>query len=651
MSSSNPRKGKEKAVENIRGTRGSGNPPRRPRGVVIREREAFQDDYYEDDDTSSTPTPTSQNPQYRRVPTRRQREEMENQQMAEDAAAFAAHQIEADRLLAESLYVADLEVEMNPPHQMHPPSTMQSSPFHEEAINLDEDDEMDEQEDGGMAAEKGRRTRKAKLQAKGKKEGSEVFSIWFKKVTLPCAEGETPIVMACCNFCDQQYEHKKGNGYGTYNRHILKHKPKDQEKGTQQETQTQLNFTQGNELTLFKYNDIVAREVMAKFVATESLAFQFADSMRFENSMKKAYNPQAKKISRSTMTRTIAKLSIRYKKALRDMFAKLPYRVSVCSDIWSCAWQQNSYLGMTVHWIDPNWCMNKRVLCFRKFNCTHNAANIALCIIKVLNQFRLTSKIFSIGFDNASANTASVPALIAACNPTLGGKYFHTRCICHILNLCVQDGLKQLEGSITPIRKCVAMLRDKAKLHRNWLKFCKQKTGKSKSFNIDVCTRWNSTYEMLAATSEYKDLLCDFFSTEVSNMFLLPSYWDECSGLIALLKVFETATKDLSGVYYPTSCRVLYHCVVIVLQFLICSTNPRLQDSITMMVIKWLKYFTYIPDVFLIAKCLDPSMKLEGVCGLLDLYYSYLREMTFGGGVSVVKTLLNCLILHLLKLL
>ena len=85
----------------------------------------------------------------------------------------------------------------------------------------------------------------------------------------------------------------------------------------------------------------------------------------------------------------------------------------------------------------------------------HNAKNIANLIIKIAHQYRIHKRIFSIGFDNASANTASVPELIAECNPILQGKYFHTRCICHILNLAVQDGMKIFKSQIEPIRSAV----------------------------------------------------------------------------------------------------------------------------------------------------------------------------------------------------
>ncbi|KAL6538338.1 hypothetical protein OROGR_012326 [Orobanche gracilis] len=39
---------------------------------------------------------------------------------------------------------------------------------------------------------------------------------------------------------------------------------------------------------------------------------------------------------------------------------------------------------------------------------------------------------------------------------------------------------------------------------------------------------------------------------------------------------------------------------------------------------KWLKYFAYIPQVFLVAKLLDPQVREEGLLKLLTLYYNAL---------------------------
>ena len=60
----------------------------------------------------------------------------------------------------------------------------------------------------------------------------------------------------------------------------------------------------------------------------------------------------------------------------------------------------------------------------------------------VAREYKIDSKIFTVSFDNASKNTAAIEILKNYLKPVLNEIFFHIRCICHIINLCVQDGLK-----------------------------------------------------------------------------------------------------------------------------------------------------------------------------------------------------------------
>ena len=132
--------------------------------------------------------------------------------------------------------------------------------------------------------------------------------------------------------------------------------------------------------------------------------------------------------------------------------------VHIGSDIWSDPWQSHSYMCITCHWIDDEWNIQKRVIAFRVFDDNHTANNIYRLIRQILEEYYLLNKIFSIGFDNAAANTASIVELENICRPAFGGKIFHVRCVCHVLNLCVQDGLKTLDIFLQPIKMAIQFL-------------------------------------------------------------------------------------------------------------------------------------------------------------------------------------------------
>ena len=132
----------------------------------------------------------------------------------------------------------------------------------------------------------------------------------------------------------------------------------------------------------------------------------------------------------------------------------------------------------------------------------------------------MVKKIFSIGFDNAAANTISIVELKSICQPNIGGKFFHIRCVCHVLNLCVQDGLRSLDVCLQPIKKAIAFLWTHPQVMKLWAKFCRENGKKPKRFSRDVPTRWNSTYELLNESFSYKELLCMFINTNISQVNL-----------------------------------------------------------------------------------------------------------------------------------
>ncbi|KAH0711976.1 hypothetical protein KY289_007935 [Solanum tuberosum] len=85
------------------------------------------------------------------------------------------------------------------------------------------------------------------------------------------------------------------------------------------------------------------------------------------------------------------------------------------------------------------------------------------------------------------------------------GKHLHVRCMAHILNLIVQDGLKEIGPSIKRVREMVKYVRSSSTRTRNFLKCVEmQKIECDKMLSLDVPTRWNSTYLMLDTTEKFE---------------------------------------------------------------------------------------------------------------------------------------------------
>ena len=160
---------------------------------------------------------------------------------------------------------------------------------------------------------------------------------------------------------------------------------------------------------------------------------------------------------------------------------------------------------------------------------------------------------------------------------------------------------------------------------KDWCRFCKQNGKRPRRFSRDVPTRWNSTYELLNQSFEYKVLLCAFISTNVPQLELSRQHWNICHKILDCLKVFNDATYTLSGVYYPTTHLFIIECVNIAGVFEEYEDDEQLGATIKAMKSKWLTYYKHIPFIYLVASIFDPRTKLEGVKDFLTMYYGCLH--------------------------
>ena len=81
----------------------------------------------------------------------------------------------------------------------------------------------------------------------------------------------------------------------------------------------------------------------------------------------------------------------------------------------------------------------------------------------MIEEWGIESKFFSITLDNASSNDAFVRHLKDQLNIkkflVCSGEFFHLRCCAYILNLMVQDGLKEIDDALQKVHECVKYVR------------------------------------------------------------------------------------------------------------------------------------------------------------------------------------------------
>ncbi|CAN4077925.1 unnamed protein product [Withania somnifera] len=142
------------------------------------------------------------------------------------------------------------------------------------------------------------------------------------------------------------------------------------------------------------------------------------------------------------------------------------------------------------------------------------------------------------------------------------GQHLHVRCMAHILNLIVQDGLKEIGKSVKRVRQAVKYIKQSPQRIAKFKECCEsQLITCRKSLCLDVPTRWNSTYLMLETAqhfelaferfSFYDNGFLDYLRTcpceDGTSVGMLTSEdWDKVRSMITFLETFYELTLKVS---------------------------------------------------------------------------------------------------------
>ena len=244
------------------------------------------------------------------------------------------------------------------------------------------------------------------------------------------------------------------------------------------------------------------------------------------------------------------------KKILYELFAKLHCKNSLTTDKWIASTQNKSYLCITAHFVDNEWKLQKRIISF--FD-VHGSTGFDICN-HLLNHFlgwNIDHKLMAITVDNNKANDVAVKHVKNRLGQSLlcAGTFSHVRCVAHIINLVVQNGLKVIAKSIEKVRQSVKYVTCSPQMEASFLETAMQMNlSIKKGLSLDVYTRWKYTYLMLVSALEYKTVF-KRFAIKDSKYIHCPkdNEWTYIQMLRECLKHFYDATELLSGSNYVTS--------------------------------------------------------------------------------------------------
>ena len=378
----------------------------------------------------------------------------------------------------------------------------------------------------------------------------------------------------------------------------------------------------------FIYNYERDRDELGKMLVHSETPFLFSENDSFNHYITTALQPQHKKIGRKTVVRSAMAKYLEQKEKLKFDLGSTCARVSLTADAWDGGHGLH-YLCVTCHWIDNDWLLQKRIIHFKMLEWPHNGVNIAHHLMDAIETYGLREKIMCMTFDNASSMTYMANLVKGNLRDyILDEESLHVRCVCHVLNLCVQDGVRAIGPYHEKIRAAVLCINSSGLRLQEWKAYLKQAKIKPIKIKADCPTRWNSTYEMLSKAIKYKEPLSRFFNSRFPQHALSDDDWVKCEKYMAFLQLLYNMTHCFSTVYHPCSQSFLYNACLLANLFTEHRLNLDYDDYLPSMEEKWRKYYQSIPVIYIYASILDPRHKYDGTYLLVDIYYD---AMQLGG--------------------
>uniref|UniRef100_A0A5B7AEL5 Zinc finger BED domain-containing protein RICESLEEPER 2-like n=1 Tax=Davidia involucrata TaxID=16924 RepID=A0A5B7AEL5_DAVIN len=305
------------------------------------------------------------------------------------------------------------------------------------------------------------------------------------------------------------------------------------------------------------------------------------------------------------------------KNNLISEFSSFSTTISCTTNLWTDH-NKLSFICVTAHFIDSSWVLHKKIIAFRMIEYPNSTTHIFQCIMTILKEYEVIDKIFSITFDNHIANNATIEMFTHNLHPSHSGQFFHGKCVCHIINLIMQDSLKLIEEHIEKIRYAILFITSSPISQQEFFHLCKTYGLNPRKFKSDIKTRWNSTFLMLQSCVKHHEVITNFINAKYDDTILSTNNWDLAFIFLEFLEVFYNATNICSRVYYPTSCIDLNQLYNISNIFSTYRENVIFANICKVMEEKFIKYWEHIPPIFCLATVMDPRIKLFGVELLLN---------------------------------
>ncbi|KAH9459497.1 hypothetical protein Pst134EA_033029 [Puccinia striiformis f. sp. tritici] len=328
---------------------------------------------------------------------------------------------------------------------------------------------------------------------------SDVWSHFVKETQ----DGE---VLARCNYCTKTLSGKGTSGTNHLRRHAAS--CQDKYKALVPSKQGLLTFANtlqptGNQVWVFSQER--SREKLARMIIAHEYAFSIVEHPGFIDFMATT-QPLFVMPGRQTVRNDCLKL-FNHTKAVEMAKMSKALKISLTTDLWTAS-DMTGYMVVTGHYIDAKWQLVKVIMSFRPLPPPHTGPAIADRLSQVMIEWKVVDKVCFVTLDNASSNNLAMTRVQRFINDRQHGpdlatsSHFHVRCLAHVINLVVKDGLKEVGIAVQRLRTAVGYIYGSSSRMDAFDKALSElkMDVTMKHPSKDVPTRWNSIFAMIESS-------------------------------------------------------------------------------------------------------------------------------------------------------
>ncbi|XP_065849654.1 zinc finger BED domain-containing protein DAYSLEEPER [Euphorbia lathyris] len=308
---------------------------------------------------------------------------------------------------------------------------------------------------------------------------------------------------------------------------------------------------------------------------------------------------------------------LREKQNVMKFIEGMPGRVCLTLDVWSSN-QSLAYVFVTGHFIDADWKPHKRILNVVMEPYPDSDSALSHAVACCLSDWSLEGKLFSVTYNHpvSERGLENLRSLLCIKNPLiLNGQFLIGNCIARTLSSIAKDLLWAGQEIVKKIRDSVKYVKTSESHEEKFVELKQQlQVPSEKSLFIDDQTQWNTTYQMLVAASELKEVF-SCLDTSDPDYKEAPSMleWKQAESICGYLKPLYDAASLLTLTASPNAVTIFHEVWKIQTDLARAATNedPFMSPVTKAMQGKIIRYWRDCSLVLAIAVVMDPRFKMK----------------------------------------